>query len=138
MVLPIWFAGVPDGGSLNPTFILLFAGFMFVLIFAIFTLFDLCRGETSLAEIKEFSTPSHMKRYAAVGVCDALNGIFVVFAAARTAPFLQAILGTLSIFWTILFRFIILHKSPSKAQVSYALYRFCMHALFVICFSIFV
>lgn len=42
-----------------------------------------------------------------IGVFDALNGVFVVFASdpKRTAPFLQAILGNFTIPFTIFFRY---------------------------------
>ena len=115
--LPLWFASVPAGQSLDPMFILTFAGGCFVIIFGMFTMIDVYRGETSIAEIRMFTTFDYFRRYFAVGFCNALNGIFLVFAAATTAPFLQAILGTFNILWTILFRFLILRKAPNVGQV---------------------
>ena len=117
--LPIWFASVPNDGSLDPMFILTFAGLSFVIIFGIFALIDLARGKTSIEEIIQFSTFKFFKRYFAVGFCNALNGIFLVFAASVTAPFLQAILSTFNILWTIIFRFVILRKAPNKGQVMF-------------------
>lgn len=116
--LPIWFASVPSGESLDPMFVLIFAGCSFVIIFAIFTLIDIYRGVTSIQELKVFSTIDFFQQYFAVGFCNGINGVFLVFAASKTAPFLQAILGTFNILWTIIFRFIILRKYPNVSQVS--------------------
>lgn len=117
VTLPIWFASVPEGESLDPMYILTFAGFSFVIIFGIFTLVDLYRGVVTLHELKTFSTFHFFKQYFAVGFCNALNGTFLVFAARKTAPYLQAILGTFNMLWTIVLRFIILRKYPNARQV---------------------
>ena len=55
----IWFASVPAGESLDPLFILSFAGLCFCVIFGTFTLIDIKRGETSWEECRFFS----QKRY---------------------------------------------------------------------------
>lgn len=121
--VPIWFASVPTPpGQLDPYFILTFAGMSFCCIFIPLTFFDIYRNRTSFAEIRAFSTWSFLRRCALIGFCDALNGLFLVYAAPpnRTPPFLQAILGTFNIGWTILFRAVILRKYPSRMQSVWA------------------
>lgn len=60
------------------------------------TAVDLLQGNTTMEEIKFFTTQSFMTRCFLIGFCNALNGLFLVFAAdpSRTPTFLQAILGT--------------------------------------------
>eukprot|EP01084_Bolivina_argentea_P040954 75570_1 len=121
VTLPLWFASVPPPG-MDPLFILTFAGLSFCIIFAVLTLLDVYNGKTSFAECKQFTTKSFIIRYCAVGIADALNGIFLVFAANpnRTPAGIQSILTILTIFWTILFRFVILRKLPNTKQAIYA------------------
>ncbi|ETO12455.1 hypothetical protein RFI_24920 [Reticulomyxa filosa] len=104
---------------------LIYAGAAFCVIFFFLLLIDLWRGQTTLEQCKTFSRPRYLLKYAVVGTCNGLNGFFLVFAASVTAPFLQAILGTFQIFWTILFRFIILRKLPNVRQTLYAVGVFC-------------
>ena len=87
------------------------------------TLIDICKGKTSVSECMEFTTKAFVFQYWIIGFCDALNGQFLVYAAndKRTPPFLQAVLSTLMIFWTILFRYIILRKKPSIGQTIFAI-----------------
>lgn len=119
-IVPIWFASAPE--QLDPYFILTFAGLSFCVIFAIMTCYDLAMHNTSIEEIKFFSTDSFFIRCFLIGFCNALNGLFLVFAAPgdRTPPFLQAILGTFNIAWTILFRALILRKLPNSMQFLWA------------------
>mmetsp|Transcript_73732 Transcript_73732/g.173181 ORF Transcript_73732/g.173181 Transcript_73732/m.173181 type:complete len:306 (-) Transcript_73732:112-1029(-) len=53
-----------------------------------------------------------------IGICDALNGLLVVFASpgSRTAPYLQALLGNFLIPMTIGWRWIILKRSATATQ----------------------
>ena len=110
---------------------------------------DLYKGSTNMEEIKFFTTRSFIARCFLIGFCNALNGLFLVFAAppSRTPTFLQAILGTFNMLspglsyihlhhsfisisilfnvqiiraWTILFRALILRKFPSKMQFLWA------------------
>lgn len=98
----------------------------------------------------DFTSKKYVIQYIIVGMGDAFNGILLVFAAARCAAYLQAILTTdkiifvvffiffygqfvifalqtnflrkmlrffciLNIFWTIVVRYAILGKKPSKS-----------------------
>eukprot|EP01084_Bolivina_argentea_P025544 47506_1 len=121
VTLPIWFASAPTG-ELDPYFILTFAGMTFCFIFGMLTIIDITKGNTTIDECKFFTTKSFIIRCFLIGFCNALNGLLLVFAAppTRTPTFLQAILGTFNIAWTILFRCLILHKYPTKMQFIWA------------------
>lgn len=91
-------------GEMDPFFILTFASFSFMLLFGIISLVNL------LVYPKAFSKDDlkfPQWQFMLIGVCDALNGVLVVSASpsARTAPFLQAILGNITIPLTIVLRF---------------------------------
>lgn len=83
-------------------FILSFGSFVFVIIFGVLTLIATVVRFESIKQSVSFPQWQLML----IGVCDAFNGVLVVFAASpsRTAPFLQAILGNIVIPLTILFR----------------------------------
>lgn len=83
-------------------FIVSFSSLVFVVVFGICTLIT---AIFSFKTIKEnLSFPQW--QLVLIGVCDAFNGLLVVFSASsiRTAPFLQAILGNIVIPLTIILR----------------------------------
>ena len=89
-------------GNMDSYFILSFGSFVFVIIFGVLTLIATVVRFESIKQSVSFPQWQLML----IGVCDAFNGVLVVFAASpsRTAPFLQAILGNIVIPLTILFR----------------------------------
>ena len=113
--LPLWIDSTNDPGaasnSTSPTrpsvdsyFVLSFASLSFVIIFGLGTLcIRLFRPEL----VGKTETKFPQKLLIAVGVCDALNGVLVVFAGSgkRIPPYLQAILGNFMIPLTLLFRY---------------------------------
>ena len=90
-------------GDMDSYFILSFASFSFVVIFGFITFVQFVVHRKSISEA-ELKFPQW--QFILIGVCDALNGVLVVFAAPsnRTAPFLQAILGNIVIPLTIILR----------------------------------
>ena len=90
-------------GIMNPYFILSFASFSFVIVFGVLTLLTLLISRKS---INKESLKFPQWQFVLIGVCDAFNGMLVVFASpsVRTAPFLQAILGNIIIPLTIILR----------------------------------
>ena len=90
-------------GEMDPFFILTFASTCFVIVFGLLTLLNLLVYPKAFSKA-ELSFPQW--QFMLIGVCDALNGVLVVSASpsARTAPFLQAILGNITIPLTILLR----------------------------------
>ena len=90
-------------GIMNPYFILSFASFSFVIVFGVLTLLTLLISRKS---INKESLRFPQWQFVLIGVCDAFNGMLVVFASpsVRTAPFLQAILGNIIIPLTIILR----------------------------------
>ncbi len=111
--LPLWAGAVSSNcsihksvntqGEMDPFFILSFASFSFVIIFGILTLVNLIVYRKSFRK-EDLSFPQW--QFVLIGICDALNGVLVVFASPskRTAPFLQAILGNITIPLTIILR----------------------------------
>ena len=104
-----------SSNSMDPFFVLSFASLSFVVIFGVTTgviavvqvITNLATGEKRLQLITVKDDLLFQQwQLILIGVFDALNGVFVVFAssASRTAPFLQAILGNFIIPLTILFR----------------------------------
>ena len=99
--------GTQAAGSMDPYFVLSFASFSFVVIFGLATL---VAAVVSVMTGKGYITKEDLKfpqwQFLLIGLFDALNGVFVVFASipSRTAPFLQAILGNFLIPLTIVFR----------------------------------
>ena len=114
--LPLWIDstnGNASGQSVDSYFVLSFASFSFVVIFGLGTLFIRIFSPKDLGETeKRFP---HLLLFL-VGLCDALNGLLVVFASkgARTPPYLQAILGNFLIPLTVLFRWVNLHFNKNK------------------------
>lgn len=92
-----------SSGAMDPYFVLSSASFSFVVIFGAATLFSAVLGKITMEDLR-----FPQWQFLIVGVADALNGVLVVFAspAARTAPFLQSILGNIIIPLTIILRFI--------------------------------
>ena len=100
--------------AMDPFFVLSFASLSFVVIFGAISLviivIQLILNHLFGKDVKFITMKDDILfpqwQFVLVGVFDALNGVFVVFAAdpSRTAPFLQAILGNFIIPLTILFR----------------------------------
>jgi len=117
--LPLWIDstnGNASGQSVDSYFVLSFASFSFVVIFGLGTLFIRIFSPEDLGETeKRFP---HLLLFL-VGLCDALNGLLVVFASkgSRTPPYLQAILGNFLIPLTVLFRLLILRKKPTVLKL---------------------
>lgn len=111
--LPLWDGAVSSNcsihkshnvtGEMDPYFILSFASISFTILFGFLTLVSLLIDHKSVT-MEDLLFPQW--QFILIGLCDALNGIFVVFAspAKRTAPFLQAILGNIGIPLTIVLR----------------------------------
>lgn len=111
-------AGSNDSSSspiMDPFFVLSFASLSFVVIFGVITavlvvvqlLANAVMGRKVLTLMTlEDDLLFPQWQLILIGVFDALNGVFVVFASmpSRTAPFLQAILGNFTIPLTIFFR----------------------------------
>lgn len=104
--LPLWVDstnGNISGPTVDTYFVLSFASLSFVIIFGLGTLIIRIFSPGELGETeKRFP---HRLLFL-VGLCDALNGLLVVFASkgSRTPPYLQAILGNFLIPLTVLFR----------------------------------
>ena len=90
-------------GIMDPYFILSFASFSFVIVFGVITLLILVISRRS---ITEGSLRFPQWQFMLIGVCGAFNGMLVVFSSpsVRTAPFLKAILGNITIPLTIILR----------------------------------
>ena len=102
--------------EMDPFFVLSFASLSFMVIFGIITAVILvtqfCVNTFTGKKVNWVSVQNDLKfpqwQLFLIGFFDALNGLFVVYASspARTAPFLQAILGNFIIPLTILFRWV--------------------------------
>ncbi len=100
--------------EMDPFFILSFASLSFVVVFgtitAVLAIVQYFVNNFHTSKVNWISVENDLKfpqwQLCLIGVFDALNGVFVVFASspARTAPFLQAILGNFIIPLTIFFR----------------------------------
>ena len=109
--LPLWVDstnGNTSGPTVDSYFVLSFASLSFVIIFGFGTLIIRIISPGDLGET-ERRFPHRLLFL--VGLCDALNGVLVVFASpgSRTPPYLQAILGNFLIPLTVLFRLVSLH-----------------------------
>lgn len=117
--LPLWVDstnGNISGPTVDTYFVLSFASLCFVIIFGLGTLIIRIFSPGELGETeKRFP---HRLLFL-VGLCDALNGLLVVFASkgSRTPPYLQAILGNFLIPLTVLFRFVLLQKRPTRLKL---------------------
>ena len=92
---------------MDPFFVVSFASLSFVVIFGLTSLvIAIVQPFLSVKFITKDDLKFPQWQLILVGVFDALNGIFVVYASvpSRTAPFLQAILGNFLIPLTIFFR----------------------------------
>ena len=87
--------------SMDPFFVVSSASFSFVIIFGVLTLVSALFKAVTAEDLRFPQWQLFL-----IGFFDALNGILVVYASppARTAPFLQAILGNFMIPLTIVFR----------------------------------
>ena len=111
--LPLWsnaassncsiYRSATSSGNMDSYFILSFASFSYVVIFGVITLVMFVVRRKSIT-YDDLTFPQW--QFMLIGLCDALNGILIVFAAPpnRTAPFLQAILGNIVIPLTIILR----------------------------------
>jgi len=100
--------------EMDPFFVLSFASLSFAVIFGIITaailVAQFCVNTFTVKRVDWISVKNDFKfpqwQLFLIGFFDALNGVFVVYASspARTAPFLQAILGNFIIPLTIFFR----------------------------------
>lgn len=90
-----------DGPSMDPFFVLSSASFSFVVVFGVLTLVSALFKSVTVNDLRFPQWQLFL-----IGFFDALNGFLVVYSSpsARTAPFLQAILGNFLIPLTILFR----------------------------------
>ena len=106
--LPLWLAAAQPSNSSNssaaesmgPYFVLSFSSFAFLVVFGLATAVNFLLFPKSVTREK-LAFPQW--QLFLVGLFDALNGVFVVYASppVRTAPFLQAILGNFLIPLTI-------------------------------------
>lgn len=119
VALPLWLVALGDApAGPNPFFVLVFASLAYVVIFGGVVVYQTMF--TNLITQVERTFPH---RYLAlIGVCDALNGVLVVFASPpdRTAPFLQAILGNSIIPFTMIGSYFILHRKTTWKHVGCA------------------
>ena len=104
--LPLWVDstnGNTSGPTVDSYFVLSFASLSFVIIFGLGTLLIRIFSPHTLGET-ERKFPHRLLFL--IGLCDALNGILVVFASkgSRTPPYLQAILGNFLIPLTVFLR----------------------------------
>lgn len=101
--------------TMDPFFVLSFASLSFVVIFGVITtvllVVQVLTNAVAGRKVLVFMTVEDdllfpQWQLLLIGVFDALNGVFVVFASSpdRTAPFLQAILSNFIIPMTIFFR----------------------------------
>lgn len=90
--MPLWSKAV------NPYFILLWAAFMFSLVFFIFERILYLNNTGNRPDVRNY-----LWTLIGIGVLDALNGLFVVFSgiASRTPPVLQALLTNSTILFSI-------------------------------------
>ena len=104
--LPLWIDstnGNTSGPTVDSYFVLSFASLSFVIIFGLGGLLIRIFSPNTLGETEKHFP--HLLLFL-VGLCNALNGLMVVFACkgTRTPPYLQAILGNFLIPLTVLFR----------------------------------
>eukprot|EP01084_Bolivina_argentea_P032409 59968_1 len=117
VVLPIWFASLTENHSVDPLWILLFNSLFCLVVFAILVLiFD----KNQITFHQHLCNKKLITRYGIIGIANAFGGLLIVFSARKCAPYLQAILGTFSIFWVMLLRFILIGKAPNKLQFIYS------------------
>ena len=112
--LPLWAGAVSSNcsvhkaeghpGEMDPFFILTFASLCFVIIFGFLSLINLLVYPKAFSK-EDLTFPQW--QFMLIGICDGLNGVLIVSASpsARTAPFLQAILGNITIPLTIVLRY---------------------------------
>ena len=117
--LPIWIASVPNGGSLDSYFILLYTCVWFFIVFVFGSLYQWIFGYFTCNELCQFINIRSCLETCLVGSVTALNGLFLVFAADpnRTPAFLQSALTNIMIPLVIIIRFIVLRKVPTKIQL---------------------
>ena len=104
--MPLWVDstnGNTSGPTVDSYFVLSFACLSFVIIFGLGRLLIRIFSPHTLGETEKHFP--HLLLFL-VGLCNALNGLLVVFASkgTRTPPYLQAILGNFVIPLTVLFR----------------------------------
>lgn len=113
VVLPLYSNSMTKEGHSEYPVLLLSAVWFPVFFFSIVAVAKFLNPMMSI-----ISTVSH-RMMALVGLLNALNGIFVVYASStvRTSATLQAILSTSIIPFTVICRYIILRKGVSRARL---------------------
>ena len=125
VALPIWFSSVPD--TIDPLWIVMLSAIIFQIFFGICVIiFDVCINKTisNIQQLTHVFSWKYTKRYIILGTTNAIAGLLITFAARKCAPYLQTILGTVSIFWVIFFRYLLLKKKPTSLQFIYAIFVF--------------
>ena len=108
---------------MDPYFILSFASLSFVVFFGCATLLQVLVQVVMGREDKKYINSTDLSfpqwQFVLIGVCDALNGVLVVFASPpkRTAPFLQSILGNIVIPLTIVARSVLIDCTCTHCMV---------------------
>lgn len=113
ILLPLWLSTF-EGANTGPYFILLFAGYMFNLIFWL-----MCAPLFYHGKITEQEQQWKWHPYLAmIGICDALNGFGIVYNSdvTRISGPLQNILLQSTIIFTVIFTKIILKRSPTITE----------------------
>lgn len=111
IVLPIWLSLLPVE---DPYFVLIFTAVTFFIWYGVALLIALAAGYVRSEELVSTTQGSAV----ASGVCIALNGLLLVYAApgTRTAPFLQSVLGNISVPMVMFLRMAVIGKKPSRMQ----------------------
>ena len=109
--LPLWGSTFAAHSSGSPLFILLFASLFFVISFGIWVI-------VIRRDLTQFDLKFPLLPLALVGLCDALNGLLVVFASPpdRCPPLYQSILTSAAIPITIVLRFVLLRQKETRIQ----------------------
>lgn len=118
VTLPIFADSIGAAGS-TPYFVVWFASLAFVVILgAVNAVMQMISPRDREAK-PGMLTLDFQKGPIVIGLCDALNGMMVVFASpsSRTPPYLQALLGNFTVPLTIIVRAALLRKTPRPRQI---------------------
>ncbi|XP_067658087.1 crt homolog 3-like [Haliotis asinina] len=113
--LPV-FAGTMDHVGGDTFVVLLVSSLWFPVIFAVMTL--VMKYQTGIS-LSSFKPTANWKILLTVGFATTMNGVLIVFASppSRTPPYLQGILATTVIPYTVVGRFFILRKGISLRRL---------------------
>jgi len=116
VTLPIFADGIGGAGG-TPYFVVWFASLSFVVILGTVLIVLLIAGVLDKSQAAMWSLRAQSGPFW-IGLCDALNGMMVVFASpsSRTPPYLQGVLGLATIPLTVVVRVGLLRKFPSRLQ----------------------